>query len=198
MATLVGLVVGLSTHTEPTLLNVCWVADEARYVEEIETTSSPAVCRRPEMLKVNPVPMMVYLEKGSESQYDIFQRAVDDLNTQAGFELFRPNRIDHVSAFYNSRIFFDEPAQGKKLGWVSHSKSGEKVVGQIHISSAVASDRELFLVLQHELGHLIGLAHDDYNMSIMFPSELNEWETGAFSTPHLSDTDKRILNELYN
>lgn len=51
----------------------------------------------------------------------------------------------------------------------------------------------LDLVLQHELGHCLGLAHDDFNSSIMYPVQ-SEYDG---LPPTFTDSDKKILRGLY-
>ena len=50
-------------------------------------------------------------------------------------------------------------------------------------------------VLYHEMGHCLGLAHDDYPLSIMYPKQ----RATADKTipPWISDSDRVLLRELY-
>jgi hypothetical protein len=52
------------------------------------------------------------------------------------------------------------------------------------------------LALQHELGHCLGLAHDDYPMSIMYP-EQHPTPDGQFP-PRISDSDRSLLISHYH
>ena len=60
--------------------------------------------------------------------------------------------------------------------------------------SGGASDLEA-LVLHHELGHCLGLAHDDYEASIMYPAQ--EITPDLEFPPRMSDWDRDALREKY-
>lgn len=49
-------------------------------------------------------------------------------------------------------------------------------------------------VLEHELGHCLGLAHDESNMSIMRPIQRTR---GEGFPPHITDTDRAMLRGMY-
>lgn len=52
-----------------------------------------------------------------------------------------------------------------------------------------------FLTIHHELGHCLGLAHDDFERSIMFPTQS---ETPArMLPPWISDVDREAIRERY-
>lgn len=51
------------------------------------------------------------------------------------------------------------------------------------------------LAIQHEIGHCLGLAHDDYEMSIMYPRQHNT-PAGTYP-PRISDSDRDILRQRY-
>ena len=53
----------------------------------------------------------------------------------------------------------------------------------------------LKLVLYHEFGHCLGLAHDDYPKSIMYPT-MTPIPDGI-QPPWFSDYDRRLLRDLY-
>jgi len=52
------------------------------------------------------------------------------------------------------------------------------------------------LSLEHEIGHCLGLAHDDYPMSIMYPA-LAPTPEGAYP-PRISDSDRDLLRSTYS
>lgn len=50
------------------------------------------------------------------------------------------------------------------------------------------------LAIQHEIGHCLGLAHDDYQMSIMYSRQ--HATTGSYP-PRISDSDRALLRDRY-
>jgi len=53
----------------------------------------------------------------------------------------------------------------------------------------------LHLVLQHELGHCLGLAHDDFDTSIMRPVQTPTPDRTF--PPRITDADRELLRALY-
>lgn len=52
------------------------------------------------------------------------------------------------------------------------------------------------LVLQHELGHCLGLAHDDFELSIMRP--VQTVTPDRHIPPWITDSDRELLRQLYS
>ena len=64
----------------------------------------------------------------------------------------------------------------------------------VEVSDDITSDELQFYVLQHEIGHCLGLAHDDYEASIMYPEKRL---LDIATMPHISDWDRGLLRKLY-
>lgn len=62
-------------------------------------------------------------------------------------------------------------------------------------TSNTGTQEILFWTLQHEIGHCLGLAHDDFTMSIMFPTQRQV--TDLRQRPWITDADRRALRERY-
>jgi len=62
-------------------------------------------------------------------------------------------------------------------------------------TSNTGSPTALWLVTYHMGGHCLGLDHDDYRASIMYPTPRERAE-GGFS-PWISDSDRDLLRKLY-
>lgn len=62
-------------------------------------------------------------------------------------------------------------------------------------TSNTGTDEVLDLALQHELGHCLGLGHDNYESSIMYPA-VHPVSSGF--PPRLSDSDRTLLDQTYH
>jgi predicted Zn-dependent protease len=49
------------------------------------------------------------------------------------------------------------------------------------------------LTLEHEFGHVLGLGHDDFRTSVMFPEITNE----SITIMRMTDNDRKLLRGLY-
>jgi len=208
-AVAIGLIIwGVTHHTEGGLLEVCWAPDgEARYVEGSERNYG--TCEGAEELvwpqEQIPLTIASLSPEGqrldaSSPQVRALQNATTDLNRQLGFELFRVGGgLDATDADVRFGGALERAGASPPPGYVSHVRAGNMLRGHVNIRSDVESDaRLLHLVLEHELLHLAGLAHDDFTASIMFPITHDEWGTDRMSTAHVTDWDVNLLRGLYH
>ncbi len=123
--------------------------------------------------------------------------ATDDLNLQVGFTLFRMvarGQASDASVIIQALEGEDSPPPGR----VIHQRTGERLIGAVHIRSDIASvDRTLYLVAEHEYLHLAGLKHDDFTLSVMFPITREDWDLAVMGTAHVTDYDISLLQGLY-
>jgi hypothetical protein len=213
------LAVGIARHQEGTLLTVCWDEEgAARYIDDdVEGRNEAESCEGSEELvwPTSQIPItlssLATLDDGSMGETDprrerVLQQAVRDFDSQAGFELFRwiPAGTVEVAGWVHFGLSIEARRHGEAEttappGYVSHERRGRsgKLGGHIYIRSDVeSSDRLLYRVLLHELGHVAGLKHDTFTASIMFPMTRDDFE-GRISTAHLTDVDRARLRELY-
>jgi len=207
-AVAIGLIIwGVTHHTEGEMLQVCWVDGEARYIDDTEGASGS--CDRPEELdwpqKQIPITVAPASADGQalgedEDGYVALDQAITDFNRQVGFTLFRVEpELGSASAVARLGGAFRSGGESPPPGYVTHRRVATGLRGHVFIRSDVVADsRLLHVVLLHELGHLAGLAHDDFTLSIMFPLSREEWESGEMSTAHVTDRDKANLRHRYH
>jgi predicted Zn-dependent protease len=58
-----------------------------------------------------------------------------------------------------------------------------------------SSDRLAFVTTLHELGHVVGLAHDQFISSLMYPRMVTDELNTA--TTRLTDSDVRLVMSTY-
>jgi len=212
-ATAIFLIVwGVTHHTEGEMLEVCWSGDgRAQYVEGSEDDHGACEGAQELLWPQEQIPLTLapVSSEGEPLAADapevrVLGQAVADLNRQAGFELFRVGSglqpTDAEIRFGGAFLGGPERAASPPPGYVSHVRlgGGPSLRGHAWIRSDVgADDRTLYLVLEHELLHLAGLAHDDFTGSIMFPLTREEWETGVMGTAHMTDLDIGNLQRRY-
>lgn len=203
------IVWGVTHHTEGEMLEVCWQPDGlAQYVEGSEDDHGP--CEGSEQfrwpqeqipLTLAPVSSEGQPLAADTSQVRVLGQTITDLNRQVGFELFRLGtglQPSDAEVRFGGAFPGGAGADSPPPGYVAHRNGPGAYRGHVWIRSDVeSSERLLFLVLQHELLHLVGLAHDDFTASIMFPLTREEWETGRMSTAHVTDRDISNLQRLY-
>ena len=172
---LAGVIYGVATHEEPGFANA-----DYRWA----STPIDVSCRG-------------YVAADDEA-CDAASTAVSWVNSRLGFDMLYWS-ADHTTS--KIRITMrapvavgeDEPGGGFDIA----GNAGFYEACNIRTMnvSGGASDLEL-LTVYHELGHCLGLAHDDYRMSIMFP--LQEATPPRTIPPWISDFDKALLRAKYN
>ena len=213
-----GLVIwGVCTHREGGLLEVCWKDNQAVYVGGTE--GEHGTCERPQELvwpkEQIPITLASFSAEGeplpeTAPETKLLTRVVDSLNWQVGFTLFVPGAGLHPAA---GRVRFGEPFQlGPRTehvpaGYVRHYRVGRDhdgdphralLRGDVHIRTDVAaSDRLLQPVLEHELLHLAGLAHDDFVQSVMHPLTPDDWSLDWLQASCVTNHDVKLLQGLY-
>lgn len=128
------------------------------------------------------------------------ERVVHLINTRVNFNLLRlAEDLTDNMCFEDAAICVHigvahEPGYLDAHGDASHAVTPMGVYCEARTSNTGTSEI-LHLVLQHEIGHCLGLAHDDYESSIMYP-EQRSTPDGQFP-PRISDSDKTLLRGLY-
>lgn len=208
---IVLLVWGITHHHEEGLLKACWDQGIARYEKGSAEEVGPDTeefCAEPEDLiwlqKQIPISIIANQPGGTRldtksDEYRVLSHAVRDLNGQFRFNILNfaiPNETIDAEVRIGTPI--EVLKNRNPPGHVIHAKIDDTIHGIVSIRSDVAADdRLLYLVAQHELLHLIGLKHDDFESSLMFPITREDWNAKSLSSAHVTDHDVELIQKLY-
>jgi len=196
------LIFGVCTHTEAGLMEICWTErGQALYGD------SDCSGREVEPIRWDHVPIIVgvrsYIDDAQElARAERIAASEAQLwNTQLGFSAFRISTEESpdVTIVWGTPTEVGETQEG---GAVSHLFRGNRLTADVTIS-AIAIDSGAARVTFHELGHVLGLAHDDFEDSPMFPtmtmSEVRDPSTGIPNLPfqRVTDGDRVLLRGIY-
>lgn len=176
---------GIASHEEPGLEPAMMLLPDAARSGNLETPISICVSsyRGSETFDGLGLP--------SDEALRATSLAVETINDRVGFPLLSSGSIADVRCqiVVNMGAPPDHPGN-ENGGWATRCADG-CCVG----IAAPGSDEMTHLVLQHELGHCLGLAHDPFASSIMSPS-LEPSPDGAMP-PRITDADRDLLREIY-
>lgn len=206
VAAVVLLIVGLTTHRERTLLEVCWSPDgRAGYLGDVEKNESVTCTGHEELVwprKQLPITLTAVEDleasfslSDGDRRVKVLRQAIQNISRELGFEAFVWTPVDTTSSIvYFGGAVNADPSPGH----IAHRRTESGLEADVFIRSDVeSSDRLLYRVLMHELLHVLGLAHDDFQASIMFPVMLDDTVEGSMSAAHVTDVDRARLRELY-
>ena len=116
--------------------------------------------------------------------------AIETINNRLGFEAYRMSGGDDC----NIHMSIGEPAEP---GWMDPGGTAIFDAGEAFCSivTANAHGEVLTLVIEHEMGHCLGLADDEWGGSIMREVQ-SETEMGSFP-PRITDSDRDLLRQTY-
>lgn len=174
------LVIGVTTHSETTYLEVCWTNDGVEYVEPMEGVTKIGKCPDPvpAIWKRDRIPLGVASmpfrgDDGDPRNAAMVKRAVQHVNAQVGFKLLRyVEQDDYLLSVILVRWNTPQAKGDAPAGCAHYTFDGEHVgAAQIYMRNT-GGERTTWKALLHELGHGVGLGHDDYQDSVMY------WEQG--------------------
>lgn len=190
--TLVLLVFALSKHDEPGLLAVCWEDGKAHYTG-CQTPTEPLQWNKrdfPLRVAVLPVDNQPTTEGESTARL-----VVRDWNSQLRFQAFAPELVQpseaNVFLFYGTAY---DPSNHEG-GDTSHRMLRNRMQASVHVASVSTNVIE-YRILFHEMGHVLGLAHDPFPASAMYPNTLESSEDDLVLMTVTQD-DKKLLRHLY-
>lgn len=204
---LAAVIFGVLTHEEPTFLDVCWKGNTAKFTE----TKQDESCDRVEELvwPKSHLPITVTVEPYAGKLVDFalgqVEEAVELINYQLGkdhLEFMGSNPNGESVALV--RVVYGTPYESgtddsadRSPGLCTVSRSNDGTYrAQVDIRD-LGDIALTFRILIHELGHCgLGLAHDDYRDSIMYPViRMSDVEKGRLI--RISDTDRRAVIKTY-
>jgi hypothetical protein len=172
------------THKEPGLMKVCWVGGQANYAGDcIELKWDK---------KQFPLTYYIDFGKDHEDYIDSVVKGAEMWNREI-CTVFR-----RVMKSEDARIMVTWGAVSTghscSAGATSHvGKSGP--TGATIVLREPSDIHAVYRYAAHEFGHVLGLDHDAFSKSIMYPLQPGVTEEMTFVLP--SDSDRKLLKELY-
>lgn len=213
---LFGVIWGVAHHSEPDLLQVCWSGTQVDYIDGTEVKSSP--CTQSESLvyakrqiPLTVVPMESSILLGPDHRDSkVIDAAVRDINAQFSFELFKmlygPNAVHDdgrikASVIVHTRAAYtpgERALSSKVPGWAIHSRRMDgSIQCDVYLRGGL-SERFMYRVAMHELGHVVGFAHDDENpASVMYPLTADDTASKRLLPSRFTDHDRSVGRDLY-
>lgn len=178
---LVGVAIGVATHSEPGLMRVCWNQFNSA-VYDCDNGSEI-------VWPAGSIP----LDVRTDGYIGEVQSAVDLINAQVGCDLLV---FDDRSTSSPSDITITSEAvmsRGDERGGAAwHLRDTDRLRARIELYAAGSLAQRVII---HELGHALGLAHDPFAGSIMYATQRDD--SGDLSVIRFTDSDRHLLHDLY-
>lgn len=170
-----GVIYGVTTHTEPGLLEGVPQWQRGDFPLDVSATTYRADD----------------VEKLDQEHRDALGHTLDVVNSRLGFNALDWADGEPADVVIIIGMPFDE-SWDHPGGHSEIAHTGGRAQ-RCDVETSNTPGQLLWQVLYHEFGHCFGLAHDDYTLSIMFP-EQRQMEG---LPPWFSDDDRALLRELY-
>lgn len=181
---------GVLTHREAGFIPVCWNNNIIEYGCE----------ENPSFIKWSHLPVTVRVEahtKRSADQKDgvtAANSAANVWNKQVGRDMIKIVNGPADAVLYWGRPSHDVTKQ--EGGHVQHyRKSDASLTAEVYISNT-STVMVRHAILIHEFGHLLGLAHDNFQASPMYHSYIDDEEAIPLYI-RITDADTKLLADTY-
>lgn len=179
------VVLGILKHEEVGLLKATWSGD--RVVSYSQTEGEDI------LWTMDTLPLPVFAENGNRDRRRALSVAVRNTNSQVGCTVLRETtKRAEARVFVNLEGAIPVGEGHGEGGSVTHFLEDGEQKASLTLYGVPTIDL-MALTLEHELGHVLGLGHDDFEMSVMFP-EITDDSVG---TMRMTDNDRKLLRSLY-
>lgn len=191
VAAIVGVIVGVSTHTEPGLQNVCWMPDGHAQVQNL-------TCEHPEELRWDRTHFPLTVSGPTDDS--TIPSAVEFVNQEMGCVVlsWEPTRGSTAEVTVEPNATLDVGGAFERGGGTIFTRGASGRMEASVLLAPVGSDFLRERVLVHEFGHVLGLAHDPFQASIMYatydPSVDDDTHVDIF---RFTDNDRQLIHNLY-
>ena len=190
-----GLVIyGVISHKEPGLLSACF--QNNLVIAYHDPIKSPHLeCTTEVKWKREQLPLTYFISFGEDHKEYIssITTAADLWNREIGNTVFK--QVDNVDDSLIEVSWGSVSKEDHVGGYTVHTGDDKGLTGAKVILSNPSDLHAVHRYVVHEFGHVLGLAHDDFAKSIMFPSAPDT--TGGMGYTLPSDSDKKLLRNLY-
>jgi len=180
---------------EPTFMPVCWEPRGDKQIAHYSPDGSELPCPTGATTITWPhTPLRIFI--AWEPDYE-------DLgpDVQAGIDLWNRNITDHdifvpAATAQGADVLLRFGSVGDPgLAATSHKIIEGRLHSTVECRRCVASG-QTYLTVAHDLGHVLGLAHDPQRVSIMHRSQ-QPLSSNAFEVKFVTSKDKQALKERY-
>jgi len=175
---------GVATHKEAGLMPVCWPAEGEGYAVYNQACEHT--------IKWPKIPLLVRIDLADDTL--VYTSAIEGAmklwNSQVG-----PLFIKVHAGAADVIVQWGPTAMDNSAGYTQHIGAKEGVRQAVITFTDPNDLHMMYRFAVHEFGHVLGLAHDDFTSSIMYPVQPAVNDKISFVLP--TDADIKLLKKLY-
>jgi len=188
------IIIAVCNHNEAAPMGACWIGDRIERYEVDGAQNCPTID-----WERSQFPLKTRSVVGSSSDpvdpIQAFQDASDFINQNLGFNAFV--LADDADVLITIGVPYDRNTWSEPGGKTWHYRTTEGRL-RANIQTANTGDTSMLnMVLIHEMLHVLGLAHDDWIGSIMYPVQQDGDRGVSFGRLWISDFDRAFLRSRY-